>query len=82
MSTFPFRSGFRGSWIGCAAASSDSASSAERYTGSGSYSTWIRSSARFAVSSSIAATAATASPMNRTLSTQSACSSRVHGMIP
>jgi hypothetical protein len=40
-----------------------------------SYSTSIRFIASNAVSSSIAATAATGSPMKRTLSTQSACSS-------
>src|ERR1041385_8818253 len=42
----------------------------------------MRSSAAVAVSSVVAATAATGSPMNRTFSTQSACSSCETGRIP
>src|SRR5215213_18710 len=49
---------------------------------SGSYSTSIRFIASNATSSSTAATAATGSPMKRTLSTQSACSSWLTGRMP
>src|SRR6266540_1929360 len=59
-----------------------SASSAEAIARSASYSTLIKSSAAVAVSSLVAATAATGSPMKRTLSRQSACSSCDTGRIP
>src|SRR6266566_5159673 len=62
---------------GCA-----TAASAESNAWSGSYTTLMRSSAAVAVSSVVAATAATGSPMKRTLSTQSACSSCETGKIP
>src|SRR5467141_285218 len=58
------------------------ASSAEANDLSGSYSTLMRSRAAVAVSSLVAATAATGSPMNRTRSTHSACSSWETGRIP
>src|SRR6267143_4160279 len=62
---------------GCA-----TASSAEANDLSGSYSTLMRSRAAVAVSSLVGATAATGSPMNRTRSTHSACSSWETGRIP
>src|SRR5512145_227697 len=58
------------------------ASSADANDLSDSYSTRIRSVADEAISSVVAATAATGSPMNRTLSTQSACSSWDTGRMP
>src|SRR6266545_620905 len=58
------------------------ASSASLIGRSGSYSTRIRSSAAVATSSLVAATAATGSPMKRTFSTHSACSSCETGRIP
>src|SRR5258706_396002 len=58
------------------------ASSADAIAFRGSYSTSIRSRASVAVSSLVAATAATGSPMKRTLSRQSACSSWDTGRMP
>src|SRR2546422_9476259 len=49
---------------------------------SGSYVTWIRSSAALAVSSLTAATAAAGSPTKRTLSSARACSSWLTGRMP
>src|SRR5258705_5501967 len=62
---------------GCA-----TASAAESNALSGSYTTVIRSSAAVAAPSVVAATAATGSPTNRTLSTQRVCSSWETGRIP
>src|SRR5436309_2054875 len=62
---------------GCA-----TAASAESSASRGSYTTLMRSSAAVAVSSVVAATAATGSPMKRTLSTQRVCSSCETGRIP
>src|SRR2546423_116215 len=58
------------------------AASAESNAWSGSYTTLMRSRAAVAVSSVVAATAATGSPMKRTLSTQRVCSSCETGRIP
>ncbi len=58
------------------------ASSGEAIVASGSYATSINSSAAVAISSLVAATAATGSPMNRTLSGQRACSSWLTGRMP
>src|SRR5882672_9414009 len=58
------------------------ASSADAIALSASYSTLIRSRAAVAVSSLVAATAATGSPTKRTLSRQSACSSCETGRMP
>src|SRR3989449_7288684 len=58
------------------------ASSADAMAASGSYSTTIRSSAAVAISSLLAATAATGSPTNRTLSSARACSSWLTGRMP
>src|SRR6266581_2108604 len=58
------------------------ASSIERIGSSGSYSTRIAFMASNAMSSSRAATAATVSPTNRTLSGQRACSSWLTGRMP
>src|SRR6266852_2395512 len=58
------------------------AAAAESNARSGSYATLMRSSAAVAVSSLVAATAATGSPTNRTLSRQSACSSWDTGRMP
>src|ERR1044071_2239818 len=62
---------------GCATAASAESSAAR-----GSYTTLMRSRAALAVSSVVAATAATGSPMKRTLSRQSACSSWETGKMP
>src|SRR5881396_3867399 len=62
---------------GCA-----TAASAESNAWSGSYTTLMRSRAAVAVSSVVAATAATGSPMKRTLSGHSACSSWETGRMP
>src|SRR5258707_325719 len=58
------------------------ASSAEAMAGSWSYVTAMRSMAAVAVSSVVAATAATGSPTKRTVSGHSACSSWLTGRIP
>src|SRR3989449_1826596 len=58
------------------------ASSADAMAASGSYSPTIRSSAAVAISSLLAATAATGSPTNRTLSSARACSSWLTGRMP
>ncbi len=50
--------------------------------GSSSYSTSMSSAASWAMRSSVAATAATASPTKRARSSASGYSSGVHGMIP
>ncbi len=61
----PFRPSRRGSWMKGRSSlpSAASASAGSRQAGSSSYSTRISASARIAVSSSTAATAATPSPM-------------------